>query len=156
MWFYKTNGAGEVGGLTTLVAQGTEIAGDVRFLGNMEVEGTVKGNLYALDQDAGTMRVMENGCVQGDVNVPNVVVNGRVVGDVHASKYLELANNAVVEGNVHYNILEIVSGAQINGKLIYTAEDPYGERCQSAEESAHGAAAPASGTDSVVDIKGAG
>ncbi len=66
-WFKKNNGLRAAGGLITLIAQSTEIEGDVRFLGNMEVEGAVNGNLFALDQDAGTMRIMENGCVQGAV-----------------------------------------------------------------------------------------
>ncbi|MGI9289566.1 MAG: bactofilin family protein [Pseudomonadales bacterium] len=153
-WFKKHNGLRAAGGLITLIAQSTEIEGNVRFLGNMEVEGVVNGNLFALDQDVGTMRIMENGCVQGDVHVPNVIVNGRVVGDVHASKYLELASNAVVEGNVYYNILEMVRGAQINGKLIYTEEDSYAELRRSAEEPVPDAAA-VSVSDSVVEIKGA-
>lgn len=155
MWFKMNKRARAPGGLVTLIAQGTEISGDVRFLGNMEVEGVVNGNLFALDQDAGTIRVMENGCVQGDVQVPNVVVNGRVEGDVHACKYLELGNNAMVEGNVHYNILEMVRGAQINGKLIYTEEDSSSELRREEEDSAHDTA-PVSVSDSVVEIKGAG
>lgn len=155
-WLKKNNRLRAAGGLITLIAQSTEIEGDVRFLGSMEVEGTVTGDLHALDQDAGTMRIMENGCVQGNVHVPNVIVNGRVVGDVHACKYLELASNAVVEGNVYYNILEMVRGAQINGKLIYTEQDSYAELRQSAEKSAPDDAAPASVSDSIVGIKGAG
>lgn len=156
LWFKKRRMLHAAGGLITLIAQNTEIEGDVRFLGNMEIEGLVTGNLLALDQDAGTMRIMESGCVQGDVHVPNVVINGRVVGDVHASKYLELASHAVVEGDVYYNILEMVRGAQINGKLIYTEEDSYAELRRSAEESVNDEAAAELLADSVVEIKGAG
>ena len=156
LWFKKRKGLHAPGGLITLIAQSTEIEGDVRFLGNMEIEGLVNGNLLALDQDAGTMRIMEKGCVQGDVHVPNVVINGRVLGDVHASKYLELASNAVVEGNVYYNILEMVRGAQVNGKLIYTEEDAYVELRHSADEPDNDAAEAASDAESVVNIQGTG
>ncbi len=156
LWFRKNDGRHAPGGLTTLIAQNTEIEGDVRFFGNMEVEGLIHGNLLALDQDAGTMRIMQNGCVQGNVQVPNVVVNGRVVGDVHASKYLELAGNAVVEGNVYYNILEMVRGAQVNGKLIYTEEDAYAELRRSAENPVDDEVQAASGADSIIEVKGAG
>ncbi len=156
LWFKNRKGLHAAGGLITLIAQSTEIEGDVRFLGNMEIEGLVNGNLLALDQDAGTMRIMENGCVQGDVHVPNIVVNGRVLGDVHASKYLELASNAVVEGNVYYNILEMVRGAQVNGKLIHTEEDAYAELRRSAEEPNNDAAVAQGVSEQVVEIKGAG
>lgn len=156
VWFKKNSRLRAAGGSITLIAQSTEIEGDVRFLGNMEIEGLINGKLIALDQETGTMRVMEGGCVQGDVHVPNVVVNGRVVGDVHAGKYLELASNAVVEGNVYYNILEMMRGAQVNGKLIYTDEDTYEELRGAAEMPAEGVAEAVSETDSVVKIKDAG
>lgn len=108
-------------GATTLIAAGTEVHGDLKFSGNLEIEGTVRGNVIASDGVESAMRIMESGSVDGDIYVPHVVINGKVVGEVHSSKYIELAENAVVEGNVHYNIIEMVRGAQVNGNLIYNA-----------------------------------
>ncbi len=155
LWFKKDTGAHAASGLTTLIAQNTEIEGDVRFCGNIEIEGSINGNLSALDQEAGTMRIVRSGCVQGNVRAPNVVVNGRVLGDVHASKYLELASHAVVEGNVYYNILEMVRGAQVNGKLIYTEEGECAAPHLLQGESCKDTAEAVSNADSIVDIKGA-
>lgn len=130
-------------GMTTLVAEGTEILGDVRFSGNLEVEGCVKGNIIAAEGAESAMRIMENGRVEGDVYVPNVVINGNVAGEVHSSKYIELASKAHVEGNVHYNIIEMVRGAQVNGNLIYNAayaeEAPKGKRSSGSDELKFGA-----------------
>lgn len=42
--------------------------------------------------------------------VPSVLVGGRVIGDIYTDKLIELAAGAVVEGNVHYNILEVAKG----------------------------------------------
>lgn len=120
--------------VTTLVAQGTEILGDIRFSGNLEIEGSVKGNIIAAEGAESTMRIMEAGRVEGDVYVPHLVINGNVNGEVHSSKYIELASKAHVEGNVHYNIIEMVRGAQVNGNLIYNSsyadEPPKGKRSQ--------------------------
>ncbi|MFK7732368.1 MAG: polymer-forming cytoskeletal protein [Pseudomonadales bacterium] len=130
-------------GVTTLVAEGTEILGDIRFSGNLEIEGCVKGNIIAAEGAESAMRIMESGRVEGDVYVPHVVINGNVTGEVHSSKYIELASKAHVEGNVHYNIIEMVRGAQVNGNLIYNSayseEAPKGKRSTPSDELKFGA-----------------
>jgi cytoskeletal protein CcmA (bactofilin family) len=42
-----------------------------------------------------------------------------VTGDIHASARVELGTTAKVAGNVHYGLIEMAMGAQINGKLIH-------------------------------------
>lgn len=111
---------GFASGSTTLLSKSTEVIGDMHFTGNLEVEGIVRGNVIA-NGDA-RVRVMEKGLVEGEISAPNVVINGRVVGDVYSSKHVELAANAVVEGNVHYQLIEMVKGAQVNGSLVYSAD----------------------------------
>lgn len=111
---------GFASGSTTLLSKSTEIVGDIHFTGNLEVEGIIRGNVIA-NGDA-RVRVMEKGLVEGEISAPNVVINGRVVGDVYSSKHIELAANAVVEGNVHYQLIEMVKGAQVNGSLVYGAD----------------------------------
>ena len=111
---------GFASGGTTLVSKSTEIVGDIHFSGNLEVEGIVRGNIVA-DNDA-RVRIMEKGLVEGEVTAPNIVINGRVVGNVHSNKHIELAANAVVEGNVHYKLIEMVKGAQVNGNLVFSVD----------------------------------
>jgi len=60
--------------------------------------------------------------VHGDVCAPIVIVNGNIEGNVYSSKRVEMAANAVVCGDVHYQMIEMVKGAQINGGLLYTKE----------------------------------
>ena len=55
--------------------------------------------------------------------MPNVVVNGRVKGDIYAGKHVELAAEARVEGNVYYHLIEMVVGARVDGSLVYTPPD---------------------------------
>ncbi len=108
-------------GATTLIAKGTEIVGDIKFSGNLEIEGKVRGNIIAAAGGEASARVLENGEVEGDVRVPSVIVNGVVKGDVHSNNHIELAAKAKVEGNVHYNLIEMVKGAQVNGNLVYNS-----------------------------------
>ncbi len=106
-------------GRTTMIAKGTVVNGDVQFEGGLLVEGTIKGNVRAADGTDSLLRLSEAGCIEGEIRVPNVVVNGKVTGDVHASGHIELAAKATVHGNVHYNLIEMVMGSQVNGALLH-------------------------------------
>lgn len=106
---------------TTLIAKDTEVFGDIKFSGSLEIEGSVFGSITANPGVEATVRVMENGLVEGDIHVPKANLNGEIKGNVHA-KTLELAAKSRIDGNVHYQALEMTKGAQVNGNLVY-AED---------------------------------
>ncbi len=107
---------------TTLLARSIEVKGDIRFEGHLEVEGRVIGDVHAREGSNARVRVLENGIVEGNIHAPNVVINGQVTGDVHATKHLELAAHATVNGNVHYQVVEMVKGAQVNGNLMHISD----------------------------------
>ncbi|MDR2013754.1 MAG: polymer-forming cytoskeletal protein [Rhodanobacter sp.] len=107
--------------INTLIAEGTEIQGDVRFSGGLHLGGAVSGSIYADDANA-ILTISETGRVDGEIRVSNAVVNGIVNGDMFVGERLELASSARIEGNVHYKVLEIAAGAQINGKMLYQTE----------------------------------
>lgn len=102
----------------TLIANNCEMSGDIHFSDQLLVNGTVKGNLYADAESKASVTVSETGCIEGNICVPNVVVNGKVDGDIHSSKHIELAAKAVVTGNVYYNLIEMVRGSRVTGNLV--------------------------------------
>ena len=118
----KRNGR-TVATITTLIAQGTVIRGDVEFAGGLHLDGSVEGSLVA-QGDQAMLTVSDKGRVVGEIRAPNACINGEVVGDVFVSGRLELAAQARVEGNIHYKVLEMTAGAQINGKMIHQGESP--------------------------------
>lgn len=103
----------------TLVGRQTEVLGDVRFSGGLHVDGKVKGKVIAAGDKASALSVSESGTIEGDVRVPSIVLNGSVVGDVHASNKITLAAKARVTGNVYYKVIEMEGGAQVNGQLVH-------------------------------------
>ncbi len=108
--------------INTLIAEGTTIRGEVHFSGGLHLEGVIDGSISAEGADS-VLTLSEQGRVNGEVRVSNAVVNGTVVGDIIAAERLELAGNARVEGNVHYKVLEMAAGAQVNGKMLYQTTD---------------------------------
>ena len=102
----------------TLVAQGAHIKGDIHFQGALEIEGEVTGNIIGTDGGDSEVRILDGGSVTGELRVPVVFISGKVDGDVFASKQVELAASAVVDGNIHYTLLEVERGAQVNGNFV--------------------------------------
>ncbi len=102
----------------TLIAANTTVTGDVAFVDQLYVNGKVVGNLRA-DAEKATVVIADDGCVEGELRVPNVVINGRVDGDVYAKGRLELAKNAQVKGNVYYQLIEMQLGAMVDGQLVH-------------------------------------
>ena len=86
------------------------------------IEGKVTGNIYVSSGSDAHARVLEKGTVEGEIRAPSIVINGTVNGNVYSDKHVELAAKAIVNGNLHYNLIEMVKGAQINGNLVYSAE----------------------------------
>ena len=112
----------------TLVSRTTEIIGDIHFSGELIVEGRVKGSIYAEDDSSAVIRVAEKGSIEGEICVPSAVINGLVQGDVRSSNHLELAAKAVVAGNVHYNLIEMVMGSEVNGNLMHISSEHSGKK----------------------------
>lgn len=112
------NDSGFSAGTTTLIAAGTTLTGDISFIGNLEIEGEVVGNISA-EGDQSRVRILQSGSVKGDIEVATIIVNGSVKGNLHASELVELAAKAVVEGNLHYNLIGIEKGAEVVGSFVY-------------------------------------
>lgn len=106
----------------TLISEHAEVLGDVHFAGGLHLDGHIKGNVIA-DTDANAiLSVGESARVEGDVRVPHVVLNGSIDGDVHACERIALSACARVDGSVSYNLIEMASGALVNGHLIYEGD----------------------------------
>ncbi|MGD8174716.1 bactofilin family protein [Marinimicrobium sp. ARAG 43.8] len=107
----------------TLISRGTKVVGDLHFTGDLQIEGTVVGNIIADNGNDAKLVVAERGSVEGEIRVPVVIINGNVNGNVFSGKHVELAAKAVVEGNVHYQLIEMVKGSQVNGSLVFSGAE---------------------------------
>jgi len=102
----------------TLISRATKIVGDVHFTGELYVAGKVTGNIFAEEGKDAKVVIEDTGIVEGEIRAPVIVVNGKIFGNIHSAKHLELAAKGVVNGVVHYESIEMVKGAQVNGNMI--------------------------------------
>ena len=105
----------------TLIGAKTRINGDVEFTGGLHLDGYINGNVRGDSGPGAFLSVSQQGCVEGSVVAPDVILNGIVKGDIEASGRVELGSKARVLGNVQYSVIETAVGAQINGRLIHRA-----------------------------------
>ncbi|HSC67985.1 MAG TPA: polymer-forming cytoskeletal protein [Cellvibrio sp.] len=102
----------------TLISRATKVIGDLNFTGELQLEGKVTGNIIAEDEKDAKLVIAETGMVEGEIRVPVVIVNGKVIGNIYSGKHLELAAKGNVTGTIHYQSIEMVKGAQVNGSMV--------------------------------------
>jgi len=104
--------------IDTLLGKTANLQGDLEFSGGLHLDGRINGNVRSSAADGGALSVSETGFIEGSVEVTNIIMNGTVNGDMYARDRLVLGEKARVNGNVHYGVIEMASGAVITGKLI--------------------------------------
>jgi cytoskeletal protein CcmA (bactofilin family) len=104
--------------IKSLIAHGSRIEGNYIFSEGLRVDGEVVGDIRAHPDHPSILVISESATVTGAVHADHVIVNGRVVGPVHAAELLELQPKAHIEGDVTYKGLEMHQGALIAGQLL--------------------------------------
>lgn len=103
--------------LATLVAHDVYLTGDLEFSEGLRMDGHVKGNVQG-KPGCETLLVLSNrGSITGNVYGYDVIINGRITGDVIADHFVELQENAHITGNISYQQLRMDVGASVDGKL---------------------------------------
>jgi len=108
--------------IDTLIGVDTRIEGNVHFAGGLRIDGAVFGAITEPNDSPSTLILSEHGKVEGAITASKVVINGTVIGPVKATQFIELQTKARIIGDVHYNSLEMHTGAVIEGKLVYLGE----------------------------------
>jgi cytoskeletal protein CcmA (bactofilin family) len=109
--------------IDSLIGAGTTVEGDVAFAGGLRIDGSIRGRVATVDNQAATLVVSEQARIDGEVRVSHVVINGAVNGPVIANGYLELQAKARVNGDVTYRTLEMHVGAIVQGKLLHAEQE---------------------------------
>lgn len=108
--------------INTVIGEGTEIEGTVNFSGGLHVIGKICGSATSEKEDS-LLIVSESAVVTGDVVAKHLIVNGQIDGTIYVDGKVELFDKARINGNIHYQDLEILQGAKVNGEMIRTTDD---------------------------------
>ncbi|KPQ04357.1 MAG: Integral membrane protein CcmA involved in cell shape determination [Rhodobacteraceae bacterium HLUCCA09] len=101
----------------SILSSDLTITGNLKTTGDIQVEGTVEGDIRAH-----LLTVGEGATIRGECMADDVVVNGRIVGRVRGLK-VRLTSTARVEGDIIHKTIAIESGAHFEGS-VQRQEDP--------------------------------
>ncbi|MFP4044027.1 MAG: polymer-forming cytoskeletal protein [Rhodosalinus sp.] len=120
----------------SVLSSDLHITGNVKTTGDIQVEGTVEGDIRAH-----LLTIGESATIKGEVTADDVVINGRIVGRVRGLK-VRLTSTARVEGDIIHKTIAIESGAHFEGS-VQRQDDPLTGGSQSRQTP--GVQAPAGG-----------
>lgn len=134
----------------TLIGDNCRLIGDICFTDHIIIDGIIKGDVTARKGTKSMITISEKGQVTGNLYALDVIVIGSVTGDIHSNKHIELAAKAKIKGNVYYNLISMVMGCRVDGKIVHV---PYGEdiTIESLDQPAEERAETASDSQSTID-----
>jgi len=109
--------------IDTLIGKAARVSGDVEFAGGLHLDGHIIGNVRSDRAPSSALSVSQGASIEGNVDVPNIRLDGTVKGDIYAPGRVVLGATARVEGNLFYGVIEMTLGAQIMGKLTQVAPE---------------------------------
>jgi len=96
-------------GMPSIIGADFRVSGDVVSDGDVQLDGTIHGNVRAR-----ALTIGESGVVHGEIAAETVRVLGKVTGPIRA-KVVELARTAHVVGDIRHASLTVDTGAFIDG-----------------------------------------
>lgn len=100
-----------------LIGRSTVLQGTLRSSGNVNVAGTVEGDVEV----EGRTLVAPGGVVEGEITSTSAEIGGTVKGRVTVRERLVLKATAVIEGDIRTGVLVVEDGAQFNGSCVMGA-----------------------------------
>jgi cytoskeletal protein CcmA (bactofilin family) len=97
----------------TVIGPGIHIKGDILGQSDVEIKGTIEGNVKL----EGLLVVGDGGRLEGDVSANAVVVQGEVLGNIDVREKVQLCTNCKMKGNLRANSLTIQEGALFEGRV---------------------------------------
>ena len=101
----------------SVISTDLTITGNLKTSGDIQVEGTIEGDIRAH-----LLTVGQSATISGEVVADDIVVHGHVKGRVRGLK-VRLTSSAQVEGDIIHKTIAIESGAHFEGS-VQRSEDP--------------------------------
>jgi cytoskeletal protein CcmA (bactofilin family) len=95
-----------------LIGEGITIKGEIRDCREIEIHGTVEGDL-----EAEVLIVHTNGVLTGNVKTDRAEVHGSIDGDVIVKHLLDVKAEGSVAGKTEYGELSVETGGRLVGTL---------------------------------------
>ncbi len=108
----------------SLISADVVLSGNITAGGDMQVDGTVEGDIQT-----NSLTVGDKASIQGEIVADEVIVRGRIIGSIRARR-VQLCSTCHVEGNILHEALAVETGAFFEGNCRHSS-DPMSEGTKS-------------------------
>jgi cytoskeletal protein CcmA (bactofilin family) len=115
----SANDANQRPAVRTVLGPGCRVEGKLVCTGPTRLDGSVEGELVADE----FLLIDKNSSVIADLNVRELVVRGKVKGNICVTKRVALSENADVEGDIFTPSITISDGAKFKGRVEVNFDD---------------------------------
>ena len=117
----------------SVVGTGVVVSGDLSCQDNLCIEGKFKGSIQA---SKNAVVIGCSGLVDGGIQAKNLLVQGKVIGDISVKETIVIAKTGAITGNLKAAKVELENGAKYKGiMLIDPVEIPTSSSDSSSDKS---------------------
>lgn len=98
---------------TTVLTSDCEFKGALAFSGELELHGRLEGTI---ESEGGALTVGEQALIKAEIKVNDVLIYGKVQGNIYATGRIELRGKAEVYGDLYSNRLAMDDGVVFVGR----------------------------------------
>lgn len=102
---------------TSILGPTISFKGDLSAEEDLVILGRVEGTITHTQR----LTIGQEGCVRASINAQQVIVEGRIEGDVRAEKSVAVRESAHMTGNITSPTVTILQGASFNGNVDMSA-----------------------------------
>jgi cytoskeletal protein CcmA (bactofilin family) len=106
--------------INAFLGTGTNYQGKLNFQGAVRIDGNFNGEV----ESEGTLVVGKDACVEGVVHVGQLILSGKIVGEVLSKEKAVLHKTANLQGNLVTPTLMVEEGAVLEGQVTMTSSVP--------------------------------
>ncbi|MCC5912146.1 MAG: polymer-forming cytoskeletal protein [Clostridiaceae bacterium] len=103
----------------TLVGENTSFEGLFKAEGAVRIDGKIKGEVAV----KGDVFLGENGVITGNVHATNLIISGKIEGNVNSSALLRITSTGKILGDVTVKSFIVDEDAFFEGKCIMTHQN---------------------------------
>ena len=97
--------------MNTVIGEDVNFKGELVLIGDLRIDGYFKGVIKTNDR----VLIGKNGYVISDIYADEIIIGGRLIGDVYGKKRVSLLKTSFLEGNIYTKTISIEEGTIFEG-----------------------------------------
>lgn len=106
-----------MGEITTLLGREATFEGKLTFDGTVRIDGRFKGEVFSED----VLVIGEGAVVEAEIEIGDIIIRGTVIGNIKATRSIEMHAPGRVKGDVNTPTLQIEKGVIFEGRSFMEA-----------------------------------